>query len=585
MLKHNLKPFIYFIFIALMAYGCSGLKKMQKNAGLIQYKATPEILESHAGKINFTVEGRYPANFFDKKTIVTATPVLKYAGSETPLNPVSVQGEKVLANNTVIGYATGGNFSVKMVQDYKKEMARTELIVKSKATRGSKSVTFPDVKIADGVLSTGERVGLYPKTIIGVTRSKNTTGKYDPNSDAFLRIVPDEKIADIHFDINKSALKKDEVESKDVTDLQEYTKKASANKKIELKDVEISAYASPDGSIDLNTELAAARKSASAEFLAKKLKEAGVSVELKTKYTPEDWDGFKALMQKSTIQDKDLILRVLSMYTDPEVREREIKNLTAAFTEVANEILPQLRRSKMVTSVDLIGKSDDELKALAKSNPASLNPAELLYAAKLFDGAEDQLEIYNAFSKAYPNDWRGPNNAGCILVKQMKYAEAKPLFEKAEKLNNSEPIIKNNLGAVTLAEGKIAQAEALLGAASGIGSEVSYNQGLISLKKGDYEQATRYFGNYQDPNTALAKIMSNDYSGALNDLSAFNLPKCYMKEYYKAVIGARTNKENLLFESLKTACEYNAGMKKEASNDLEFIKFFADPRFKAIVGQ
>lgn len=576
----NLRPFIIVLATVILA-SCSGLNKMKKNSSQIQYRVNPAVLESHGGKVDFTIDTRYPSKYFNKKATVVATPELKYAGGTTTLTPASVQGENVKANNKVISY-NGGSVSVKEGISYKPEMAKSELIMNVSASKGKKKVDFAPVKIATGVIATSENVVNYPKPILGVRREANTTGKYDPNIDPFQRIVPDEMMADIHYQINKAEIRKEEVAAKDVADLEEYTKKANADEKVDLKRVEVAAYASPDGTIDLNTELAAQRKESSTEFLAKKLKEAGVDIELKTKYTPEDWDGFKELMEKSNIKDKDLILRVLSMYNDPEVREREIKNLSEAFSGVADEILPQLRRAKMTTSVDLIGKTDEELKALAKSDPASLNPAELLYAATLFESLEEQLEVYNSFIKVYPNDWRGSNNAGYILVKQGKYNEAKPLFEKAETQMNNEPIIKNNLGAVALKSNDVKSAETLFGAASGAGNEVNYNLGIVSLKKGEYDKAAKYMIKDADVNSALAKMMTGNNGGALEDLEAYNNPDCFMKEYLKAVIGARTARENLLFESLEKACKINPEMKAKASNDMEFAKYFENPKFREI---
>lgn len=576
----NLRPLILVLATIILA-SCSGLNKMKKNAGQIQYRVNPVVLESHGGKVDFSIDTRYPSKYFNKKATIVATPELKYAGGATTLTPAAVQGENVKANNKVISY-NGGNVSVKEGIAYKPEMAKSELYMNVTASKGKKKVDFTPVKIATGVLATSENVVNYPKPILGVRREANTTGQYDPNIDPFQRIVPDEMMADIHYQINKSEVRKEEIAAKDVADLEEYTKKANADEKVDLKRVEVAAYASPDGTIDLNTELAAKRKESSTEFLAKKLKEAGVDIELKTKYTPEDWDGFKALMEKSNIKDKDLILRVLSMYNDPEVREREIKNLSEAFSGVADEILPQLRRAKMTTSVDLIGKTDEELKALAKSNPASLNPAELLYAATLFESLDEQLEVYNSFIKVYPNDWRGSNNAGFILVKQGKYDEAKPLFEKAETQMNNEPIIKNNIGAVALKNGDVKNAETLFGAASGAGNEVNYNLGIVSMKKGEYDKAAKYLIKDADVNSALAKMMTGNNGGALEDLEAYDNPDCFMKEYLKAVIGARTARENLLFESLEKACKINPDMKAKASNDMEFAKYFENPKFKEI---
>ncbi|QGY48136.1 hypothetical protein GM418_16590 [Maribellus comscasis] len=569
---------------AVLLSGCAGLQKMKKNADQIQFKVTPEILEAHAGDVDVAIDGRFPAKYFNKKATLVATPVLKYDGGETKYEPVTVQGEKVEANNKVISYTTGGSFSYKDAVEYVDDMNKSELYVYMTASKGAKTLDFEPIKIADGVIATSELVMNYPKPILGVQREENTSGKYDPNIDAFQRIVPDEMVADIHYLINRSNLRREETEGSDVKALEDYTKNANEQERIDLKGVEVSAYASPDGEIDFNTDLAADRKNTSSAFLAKKLKEAGVDIELKTKYTPEDWDGFKELMEKSNIQDKELILRVLSMYNDPEVREREIRNLSEAFTDVADEILPQLRRAKLATSVDLIGKTDEELMAAAKSNPSSLNPAELLYAATLFEDLNEQLSIYNSFIKVYPNDWRGPNNAGYVLVKQMKYEDAKPMFEKAERLKNNEPVVKNNLGAIALYEEKVDEAETLFGAASGAGDEVNYNQGIVSVKNANYDQAVRYFSKYEDVNTALAKILAGDNNGALKDLEAFDNPNCFMKEYLKAIIGARTAKENLLLESLQKAVEINPDLKDKAKNDIEFAKYFDNPKFQAIVG-
>ena len=417
MRRINMKPFALFFGVAVLLSGCSGLNKMKKNADQINFKVTPEVLEAHASEVDLAIDARFPAKYFNKKVTLTATPVLKYEGGETAYQPVSVQGENVEANNKVISF-NGGNVSYKDAVDYDKAMAKSELYVNIKASQGSKTVDFEPIKVADGVIATSEKVIMIPKAILGVQREANNSGKYDSNIDAFQRVVPDEMTADIKYLINRANLRRDETSKEEVVALEDYTKKANEEERIDLKDVEVSAYASPDGEIDLNTDLAAKRKETSSAFLAKKLKEAGVNIELKTKYTPEDWDGFKALLEQSNIKDKELILRVLSMYNDPEVREREIRNLSVTFTEVADQILPELRRAKMTTSVDMIGKTDAELKEAAKADPASLNPAELLYAATLFEDLNEQLAVYNSFMKAYPNDWRGPNNAGYVMVQQ-----------------------------------------------------------------------------------------------------------------------------------------------------------------------
>jgi Flp pilus assembly protein TadD len=583
MKNFNLKPFVLLLFVAVLFSGCAGLQKMKRNANQIQFKVTPEVLETHAGEVDLAIDGRFPAKYFNKKATLTATPVLVYEGGETELSPVTLQGEKVQGNNRVISLNAGGTFSYKDAVEFNEDMRNSELVMNIQAARGSRTLDFNPIKIADGVNATRTNVVNFPKPILGVRREANNTGKYDPNIDPFQRIVPDEMVADIHYQINRANLLNEEISKEDVKKLLEYTQNANKEDRINLQNIEVSAYASPDGSIDFNTELAGKRKDTSSEFLSKRLRQLGVDMSLRTKYTPEDWDGFREKVEQSNIQDKELILRVLSMYSDPEVREREIRNLSETFTALADEILPQLRRAKLLTSVELIGKTDEELMSLAKSDPASLNPAELLYAATLFSSLEEQLGIYNSFIKVYPNDWRGPNNAGYILVKQMNYTAAKPLFEKAETLRNNEPVVKNNLGAIALYENRIKDAETLFGAASGAGPEVNYNLGLVSIKKASYDQAVKYFQNFQDVNTALAKILTGDNNGALRDLEAFDQPKCFMKEYLKAVIGARTARENLVFDSLKAAVQINPEMKQRAKTDLEFAKYFNDSRFQAVV--
>ncbi len=583
MRKTNFKSVAIIIMAAIVLSSCAGLQKMKKNADQIQFKVTPEVLEAHGGSVDVAIDGKFPPKYFNKKATLVATPVIKSAEGETALKSVTLQGEKVEANNKVISITSGGSFSYKDAADYKEAMASSDLEIRIKATQGKKSIDFEPIKVADGVIATSGLLVNFPKTILGIQREKNTTGKYDPNIDVFQRIVPDELMADIHYLINKSNIQREETTSDDISKLKEYTKDAATADRKKLKGVEISAYASPDGELELNANLASNRGGSSSKFISDEFKKEGIESDLKTKYTPEDWDGFKELMEKSNIQDKELILRVLSMYNDPEVREREIKNLSEAFTSVADEILPRLRRAKIITSIDLIGKTDQEIAALADSDPSSLNPAELLYAATLTEDLNKQLAIYNSFIKVYPNDWRGPNNAGFVLAKQFKYAEAAPLFEKAEKLNNNEPIVKNNLGAATLAAGNVQKAEELFGAAAGAGSEVNYNLGMVQVKKADYNTAVRYFKNEADVNTALAKILSGDNNGALKDLENFNMPGCYMKEYFKAIIGARTTKENLMFESLKKAVEINSDLKAKAKTDMEFAKYFENAQFKAIV--
>ena len=583
MKRFNFKPLASVALAAIVLSGCSSLQKMKKNADEINFKVTPEILEAHGGNVDVAIDGRFPSDYFNKKVTLVATPVLKYEGGETAFEPVTVQGEKVDDNNKVISYTNGGNFNYKDAVKFNDDMRLSDLEIHITASKGTKSLDFDPIKVADGVIATSSMVINFPNPIIGVQREKNTTGIYDPNIDKFQRIVPDEYTADIHYIINSAVLRNSELKAEDIAKLKEYTKDAFDAERKELKGIEVSAYASPDGELDWNTKLSEKREGTSSKYVADQLKKEKIEAELKSKFTPEDWDGFKEMMEKSNIQDKELILRVLSMYSDPEVREREIKNLSQAFTAVADEILPKLRRAKITASVDLIGKTDEEIAALADSDPASLNPAELLYAATLTTDKNKQLMIYGSMSDVYPKDWRGYNNQGMVLTQLGRFADAKPLFEKAEGLNNNEPIIKNNLGAVALVEGDLAKAEELFGAASGAGDEVNYNLGIVAIKKGEYDKAVKLFGGSDSPNVGLAKILAGDNNGALKSLENCTWEGCYMKEYFKAVVGARTAKENLMYESLEAAVKIKPELKAKIATDMEFAKYFAEPKFKAIV--
>ncbi|MDR1860981.1 MAG: hypothetical protein LBR06_08705 [Bacteroidales bacterium] len=555
---------------------------MKKNADKIDYKVVPTPLEVRGGKVDVAIDGVFPSSYFNKNVTLVATPVLQYAGGETPFTPVTVQGEKVGDNNKVISYAEGGSFAYKDAVDYNPAMRISDLVLKVTATKGKKSVDFEPVKIGEGIIATATLADNSPQTILGVTKNVNNTGIYDPSNDEFQRIVPDHFTADIHYLINSADIRSTELSSNDIKKLKQYTKDAFLDQRKELKNVEVSAYASPDGALDLNTKLSEKREGTSSKYMSEQLKKEAIEAQLNTKFTPEDWDGFRELMEESDIQDKELILRVLSMYNDPEVREREIKNLSEAFTVVADEILPRLRRAKITSNVDLIGKTDEEILAAYKSNPRSLTQAEFLYAAKLQPQLADKLKAYDMFQTIFPDDWRGYNNSGAILSQLGNYEDAKTMFEKAEALKNNEPVIKNNLGAVLLAEGKVKEAEALFGAASGAGPEVNSNLGLVAIQQGQYDKASQLLSASNSNNAALAKILAGDNNGALKLLES-NTAQSDVKEYLKAIVAARTAKENLMYESLANAVKINPAIKSKIATDKEFVKYFAESKFKDIV--
>ena len=580
----KIKYLVLFIFSTTLIMSCASLKKMKRDAGKVSYSVTPETLEAHNGKVDVSLQGRIPAKYFIKKATIVATPVLKTPEGEKAYEPYMLQGEKVKANNQVIKYAEGGSVSYKGSIPFEYAMRKSELYLKIHATKGMRSLDFEPVKLVNGVIATSTLVDNSPISILGFQKSLNTTGVYDPAIDKFQRVVPDKYVADLIYLINSSEVRGKEMSKEEIQHLSHYITEAYKADRKELKGVEISAYASPDGKLDFNTQLSQKRQGTSSKVIEKDLEKNKVKTELKTKYTPEDWDGFKELMEKSTIQDKELILRVLSMYSDPEVRDREIKNLSSSFTAVASEILPKLRRAKITASVNLIGRTDDEISTLAISDPSKLNQAELLYAATLTTNPQVQKTIYTNFTKVYGDDWRGYNNLGSVVFNLGDLDEAAGDFEKADRLDPRNPIVQNNLGCIELKKKNLAKAEELFGAATGAGNEVHDNLGIVKIMQGQYETAVKYFteDSQNVANHALAQLLNNDNNGALRTLNGASVETGRIA-YLKAIIAARTAKSSMLFESLGNAVKKDPAYKELAKTDMEFAKYFDDQNFKLII--
>lgn len=584
MSKIRLSSTILFIFGTLILSGCAGLQKMKKEAYKIKYTVTPQVLETNAGNVNFSVQGNFPGKYFLKKATLVATPVLHYEGGEKATEPITLQGEAVQANNKVISYANGGSFAYKSAIPFEDGMRKSELQMRVRASKGKAVLDFNTVKIADGVLATSTLVDNNPLAILGVQKSKNLTGVYDPSIDKFQRIVPDKYVTDLVYLINSAVVRHEELTKDQMKRLDQYIVDAYKGNGKELKGIEISAYASPDGPFDYNKKLSENREGTSSKVIEKDLAKDKVKTDVTAKYTAEDWEGFKELMEKSNIQDKELILRVLSMYSDPDVRNKEIKKLSLAFTQVAKEILPPLRRSKITATTDLIGKIDAEILSLAFSDPSKLNQAELLYAATLTNELDKQKTIYTSFTNIYADDWRGYNNLGSVLLKLGDVDAASTNFEKADQLDPKNPIIQNNLGCVALKKAQLSKAEVLFGAASGAGKEVDDNLGIVKIMQGQYETADKYFsGGTQNPdNKALAQLLTGDNNGALQTLN--NAPEETARiAYLKAIIAARTAKTSMLYESLGNAIKKDPSYKAMAKTDLEFAKYFDDQNFKSLV--
>ena len=562
MTKKLYLPLLMAMVVALFS-SCS--KKMGELSA-DYFTVTPQVLEAVGGKVPATINGKFPEKYFNKKAVVEVTPVLKWNGGEAKGQPATFQGEKVEGNNQSISYKMGGSYTMKTSFDYVPEMAKSELYLEFKATIGKKEVTIPAVKIADGVISTSELVN-------------NTLGNANPalGEDAFQRIIKEKHDANIMFLIQQANIRSSELKTakefnKEVANVNE-----AANKKI--SNIEVSAYASPDGGVSLNTTLAENRENNTTKMLNKDLKKAKIEAPIDAKYTAQDWEGFQELVSKSNIQDKELILRVLSMYQDPAQREQEIKNISSVYKTLADEILPQLRRSRLTLNYEIIGKSDEEIAKLASSNPSELNIEELLYAATLTNDPAKQEAIYTQAIKQFPNDYRAYNNLGKLAYQAGNYDKAESYFKKAASVN-ATPEVNMNLGLIALMKGDKATAEASFGKAAGT-KELGESMGNLYIAQGQYERAVNSFGDSKTNSAALAQILAKDYNKAKNTLANVERPDAYT-DYLMAVLGARTNNSSMVTSSLKSAVAKDPSLAKKAATDLEFAKYFTNADFMSI---
>ena len=562
MTKKLYLPLLMAMVVALFS-SCS--KKMGELSA-DYFTVTPQVLEAVGGKVPATINGKFPEKYFNKKAVVEVTPVLKWNGGEAKGQPATFQGEKVEGNDQTISYKMGGSYTMKTSFDYVPEMAKSELYLEFKATIGKKVVTIPAVKVADGVISTSELVN-------------NTLGNANPalGEDAFQRIIKEKHDANIMFLIQQANIRSSELKTakefnKEVANVNE-----AANKKI--SNIEVSAYASPDGGVSLNTTLAENREGNTTKMLSKDLKKAKIDAPIDAKYTAQDWEGFQELVSKSNIQDKELILRVLSMYQDPAQREQEIKNISAVYKELANTILPQLRRSRLTLNYEIIGKSDEEIAKLASSNPSELNVEELLYAATLTNDPAKQEAIYTQATKQFPNDYRAFNNLGKLAYQAGNVDKAESYFKKAASVNAS-PEVNMNLGLISLIKGDKAAAETYFGKAAGT-KELGESMGNLYIAQGQYERAVNSFGDSKTNSAALAQILAKDYNKAKNTLANVERPDAYT-DYLMAVLGARTNNSSMVTSSLKSAVAKDPSLAKKAATDLEFAKYFTNADFMSI---
>ena len=560
------KKFYLPLLVALVAVLSSCSSKLDELSA-DYFSVTPQVLEAVGGKVPATINGTFPEKYFNKKAVVEVTPVLKWDGGQAVGQSAVFQGEKVEGNDQTIAYKAGGNYTMKTVFDYVPEMAKSELFLEFTAKVGNKEVAIPAVKVADGVISTSEIVA---QTV--------ATANVALGEDAFQRIIKEKHDANIMFLIQQANVRSSEL--KTAKAFQEEVKAIGEAANKQITNIEISAYASPDGSLDLNQGLAENREKNAEKYLNRQLNKAKIEANVDAKYTAQDWEGFQELVSKSNIQDKELILRVLSMYKEPEQREQEIKNISSVYSDLADEILPQLRRSRLTLNYEIIGKSDEEIANLADNNAKELSLEELLYAATLAKDAAKKEAIYTKATQLFPNDYRAFNNLGKLAYEAGDMDKAENLLKKALTIKEN-PEANMNLGLVALAKGKAAEAESYLGKAAG-NPELNEALGNLYVAQGQYEKAVNAFGDAKTNSAALAQILAKDYNKAKSTLAAVANPDGYT-DYLNAVIGAKTNNAAMVISNLKSAVAKDSSLAKKAATDLEFAKYFTNADFLSII--
>ena len=517
------------------------------------FTVTPNPLETQAGTVPATINGHFPEKYMKKKAVVTVIPELRYSnGTVVQGNTATFQGESVLGNDQTISYKMGGNYTMKTNFAYADDN-RAEMFLTFNARIGSKQMKVPEVKVADGIIATSE---LYRRTIL------STQAAIAP--DAYQRITKKKQEANIKFLIQQANLRKSELKNNSVQEFVKMLKQINNDREgLNLDNVEVSAYASPDGGVSLNDKLANQRQKVSEQYVNQELKKIKMDAPVDAKYTAQDWDGFQELVKASNIQDKDIILRVLSMYKDPQEREQQIKNISSAFRELADGILPQLRRARLTINYETIGRSDEQIIDQLKADATKLSIEEILYAATLKDNYSEMEDIYKRAAEIYPNDKRAYNNLATIEYAKGNYEAARQYFQKAQGVAEANA----NLGLLALKSGDIASAEQFIASATGANG-LGEIMGNLNLAKGNYAQAEQDFGETISNSAALAQILNKNYSAAASTLKYVKNPDA-TTAYLKALLNARMGNMADAGEALREAINKDESFAKYAANDLE----------------
>ena len=560
-----IKTFIFMrknlIFAAIAAIvfvftSCSKLGPLSAD----NFEVTPNPLETQGGKVPATINGKFPEKYMKRNAQVTVIPELRYGNGQVAQGiPATFQGEKVMGNDQTISYRLGGHYTMKTQFDYVPEMQQSEMYLTFLAKLGKKQVSIPAVKVATGVIATSE---LYKQTMM------NGGGCIAP--DSFQRISSQKYDATVKFLVNQAVLRQSELKNNSVQEFVKLLQKINADRgeKLAIKNVEVAAYASPEGGFEFNDRLAGKRQDASEQYVQQTLKQTRVDAAVDARYTAQDWEGFQQLVQASNIQDKDVILRVLSMYKDPEQREQQIRNMSAAFRELADGILPELRRARMTINYDLVGRSDEQIKQQYATDATKLSVEEMLYAATLTDNLAEKEAIYKKTAQYWDKDYRALNNLAVLAFNAGDETKADQYLQQALRVNKKAPEAFANLGLMALKNGKLTEAEEFIAnaiGANGFGEAL----GNLNIAKGNFAQAEANFAESVSNSAALAQLLNKNYEAAVQTLDKVKNPDA-MTSYLHAIVAARRGNKFAAESYLKEALRLDSTLKNYADNDLEF---------------
>lgn len=548
------KTFLFVVTIAMMLTSCGG-KLGALSAD--NFKVVPNPLEAEGGQVQATINGMFPEQYMKRNAVFTVTPELRFVkdGMQQTVKGTSAtfQGEKVLGNEQTISYLLGGHYTMKTSFPYEAAMQQSDLYLTFDALVGKKPVKVPAVKIADGVIATSE---LYHQTV--------KTAQPCVAQDAFQRVTEERLDANVKFLIQQAELRKSELQSNSVQDFVKLLQQIARDQEgLNLSGVEISAYASPDGGVKLNEKLANQRQQNTENYVRQQMKDAKIEAGVTSEYTAQDWEGFQELVRASNIPDKDVILRVLSMYQDPQEREQQIKNMSQGFKELADGILPELRRARMTINYEVIGRDDEQIFEQYKKDATKLSVEELLYAGIIASTASEKEDILKTTARLYPQDARTYNNLAVLAMQEGKQDEARAYLQQAQQV----PEANANLGLLALQNGDLQTAERYISQSAGAYG-LAETLGNLHLAQGNYALAQQDFGYKATNSAALAQLLNKDYARALQTLKNVK-EKDGMTDYLSAIVNARQGNNEAAASFLRSAIQKDPSLRRYAETDLE----------------